>query len=651
MRVYIADRSSAKRQLWLGLFLALIIALVTGLGIAQAQDKTLYWQRYDVDLTVQPNSDILVEETQQIAFTGGTFTFGFAAIPLDRVEQITDLQLAELIDGSERPYTPNSSGEYGFTTTTNEGNLEITWYFPPTRDSEHTYILRYRVIGGLRIYEGGDQLWWKAIPPDHNFPIRESRVTVTLPETFPKNQLVVTSYGAPASEPAYTDQGQVVFTAQNIPADQELEVRVQFPHGVVQGSPPTWQAADDQRQQWGPVVGIIFGVLGLVALLGGPIAVYLIWHRRGRDLPVGVVPEYITAPPSDLSAGVVGTLIDEKAELKDIIATITDLAHRGALRMEEQQKEGFLGIGSGREYTFQLVDESKATRAYEQTLLKGIFRGKTEQRMADLRQRFYTTIPELQKELYDEVVQAGFFPSDPNATRRKWLGLGVVGLILSFVVSFGLLCALGDYSLLAVCPGMALIATAIGLIVIASHMPRKTAKGAEEAAKWLAFKRYLETIEKHSDLAVVKDKFEEFLPYGIAFGLERSLINKFKAVDAPAPSWWGPVYPYGGYGYGYPHHGGTLSGQPAGSSGGPPGPLAGEGGQMPTLTGMSEGVGTSLASMSEGLGAMLSSASSTLTSTPPPQTSSSSGGWGGGGFSGGGSSGGGGGGGGSRGFG
>jgi hypothetical protein len=122
--------------------------------MAQAQDKTLYWQRYDVDLTVQPNSDILVEETQQIVFTSGTFTFGFAAIPLDRVEQITDLELSELIDGSERPYTPNSSGEYGFTTTTNEGNLEITWYFPPTRDSEHTYILRYRVIGGLRIYLG-----------------------------------------------------------------------------------------------------------------------------------------------------------------------------------------------------------------------------------------------------------------------------------------------------------------------------------------------------------------------------------------------------------------------------------------------------------------------------------------------------------------
>ncbi|MBI1879373.1 MAG: DUF2207 domain-containing protein, partial [Chloroflexi bacterium] len=536
----LAGKGSLKRQLFLGILLAFTVAL-SAWGIAQAQTKTLVWQRYDVNLTVQQNADILVEETQEIRFTSGTFTFGFAAIPLDRVERITDLQVSEIVNSSERAYTPNSSSEYGFTTSTNEGNLEITWYFPPTGNSVHTYILRYQVIGGLRIYPDGDQIWWKAIAPDHNFDILESQVIVTLPQTFPKSQLVVTSYGAKAVA-SYTDRGQVVFTAQNIPADQELEVRVQFPHGAVQGAAPAWQAADDRRRQWGPVVGGMFGALGLVTLVGGPIAVYLLWYKRGRDVPVGVVPEYITEPPGDLPAPLVGTLVDEKADLPDIIATITDLGHRGVLRLDEQQKEGFLGIGSGREYTFHLVDESQATRSYEQTLLKGIFGNKTEQRMADLRQRFYTYIPTLQTELYDEVVRAGFFPGNPNATRRKWIGLGVVAFVVSFVVSCGLLVALGDFSPLAICPGVALIATALGLIFVAPHMPRKTARGAEEAAKWLAFKRYLQTIEKHGDLAEVKDKFEEFLPYAIAFGLERSLINKFKTVDTPAPTWWGPVY-------------------------------------------------------------------------------------------------------------
>jgi uncharacterized membrane protein YgcG len=632
-----------KHSLWLALWLALTLALLSLAGAAQAQDKTLYWQRYDVNLNIQPNSDILIEEIQEITFTSGTFQFGFAAIPLDRAEAITEVRVSELINSQERVYQPNSTANYGFTTAETEGNLEITWYFPPTSNSTHTYVLRYRVIGGLRMYPEGDQLWWKAIPPDHNFPIQSSRVIVTLPQTFPKEQLKAESYGAPATI-SYTDRGQVVFTAQNIPPDEELEVRVQFPPGAVQGQPPAWQTMDDLRRQWGPVVGVLFGFLGLVAVIGGPLALYLLWYKRGRDLPVSLAPEYVTEPPGDLPAGLVGTLVDEKADLPDIIATITDLGRRGALRLEEQQKEGFMGLGSGREYIFHLVDESQATRPFEKKLLEGIFRGQTEQRMADLRAKFYTYVPQLQQQLYDEVVQAGYYPANPNSTRRKWMGLGIAALLGSIVVSCGLLCALGDFSPLAACPGLGLVATSIGLIILGQHMPRKTSRGAEETAKWLAFKRYLQTIEQHGDLTTVKDKFEEFLPYAIAFGLERSLINKFTRLDTPAPSWWGPVYlPRPGYGYPRP-----IGGGPA-PAGGLPGPLAGEPKGAPSLNDMSQGVGASLASMSAGLGAMLNSASSTLTSTPAPK-SSGSGGWSSGGWSGGGGFGGGGGGG-SRGFG
>jgi hypothetical protein len=86
------------------------------------------------------------------------------------------------------------------------------------------------------------------------------------------------------------------------------------------------------------------------------------------------------------------------------------------------------------------------------------------------------------------------------------------------------------------------MAVGMGVLAIVSrHMPRKTAKGAEEAAKWLAFKQYLENIDKYSDMESVKEQFQVYLPYAVAFGLEKRLISKFSAVDAPAPTWWGPV--------------------------------------------------------------------------------------------------------------
>ena len=640
-----------KRQLWLALFVVLFVGLLSYATVL-AQDKTLIWERYDVNLAVQQNSDILVEEIQQITFTSGFFRFGFAAIPLDRVERITDVRVSEIVNGSERAYTPNSQNDFGFTTATNEGNLEITWHFPSTRNTTHTYILRYRVVGGLRIYDGGDQIWWKAIPPDHNFPIRSAQVTVTPPATFRKNELTVDAYGAPVNDAAYTDRGDVVFSASDIPPGEELEVRVQFPHGIVEGTVPSWQAADDRRQEWGPIVGVISGALGLVLLFGGPVAVYMLWYTRGRDTDSPLAPEYITEPPSDLPAGVVGTLIDEHADMKDIIASILDLAERGALRMEEQKKETFLGLGVSREFTFRLEDESKAIYPHEERLLSRIFgknakKGK-ERKLRDLRQKFYTAIPDLQHKLYDEVVEKGYFPSNPNSTRQKWRWLAILGLIVSGGASFCLLILFGDFSAAVACPGIALVASMLALIFVSRHMPRKTPEGAEEAAKWLAFKRYLEKIEEFDDLETVKDKFEQYLPYAMAFGLERRLIHKFSAVDTPAPRWWGPVMPYGHY-PGYGRSGRTTGGE---STGGPPGPLAGEGDGMPSLSGMSESIGTSLSSMSDGLGSLLSSASSTFTSRPSSSSSGSfGGGFSGGGFSGGGSFGGGGGGGGSRGFG
>jgi uncharacterized membrane protein YgcG len=634
-----------RRPIWFTICVLLLLSGLAGHTPALAQEKTLYWERYDVNIAVQTDSDMLIEEIQEIAFTSGTFTFGFAAIPLDRVEQITDISVSELTPDGERAYTPNSTASYGFTTQEFEGNLEINWYFPAVSNTTRTYILRYRVIGGVRIYEGGDQVWWKAIPPDHNFSIRSATVTVMPPETFPKEQLTVDSYGAPVSNIAYTDRGAVVFTARDIPPDQELEVRVQFPHGVIEAEPPAWQAAFDRRQTWGPIMTVIFGGLGLILLIGGPVLVYILWYTRGRDVQTPLVAEYISEPPSDLPAGVVGTLVDEQADMKDIIASLLDLAERGAIRIEEQEEASTWGFGVSRDHIFHLVDAGQAIYPHEKKLIERVFGSRDERRLRDLRQKFYTAIPELKKQLYQELVKRGFFASSPESTRQRWVVLSILGIIVAVLLSCGLLALFGDFTGAVICPGVGLIVSMIFLLVFSRHMPRKTPQGAEEMAKWLAFKRYLENIESYSDLEAVKEKFEQYLPYAVAFGLENRLIHQFSAVDTPAPSWWGPVI--------IPHHGpvyrGGMGHASAGEQGGPPGPLAGEQGGIPSLSEMSSGLGTSLAGMSAGLGSLLNSAGSTFASTPP--SSSSGGGFSGGSFSGGGFSGGGGGGGGSRGFG
>lgn len=72
-------------------------------------------------------------------------------------------------------------------------------------------------------------------------------------------------------------------------------------------------------------------------------------------------------------------------------------------------------------------------------------------------------------------------------------------------------------------------------------MPRKTREGAEAAAKWRAFRRYLESIETYERVAEAKDIFDRYLSYAVAFGLEQSWVTKFASVDADLPKWYGPI--------------------------------------------------------------------------------------------------------------
>jgi hypothetical protein len=76
------------RRAYRTLLLALIIALALT-GVAQAQDQSLYWERFDVNVTVLPSGDFVVEEVQEIIFTSGEFHFGYRSIPMDRLENIT----------------------------------------------------------------------------------------------------------------------------------------------------------------------------------------------------------------------------------------------------------------------------------------------------------------------------------------------------------------------------------------------------------------------------------------------------------------------------------------------------------------------------------------------------------------------------------
>lgn len=594
---------------------------------AHAQTKQFYWDGYDVLIELQPNGDLHVVETQSLAFSGGTFTFGYVVLEKNNLEAITDIRVRE----PDRVYTKdNSNDPYTFTVDESRREIRIDWYFPPTTGS-NTYIFEYTVKGAIKVEENGNQLRWIALRDELISDVYDAAVTVQAPSgvTFLAAEAWRNNASYPAGVVGISDDGRTAeFGVDYLPRGVPFEVGVRFPVEQMDLAVPGWQRAEGLQDLFGL---ILLGV-GLILLFGVPLVVFAYWRSRGRDPDVGVVPDYLSEPPSALPPAVAGTLVDERADMRDIISTLIDLAERGYVEFTELKND----------FNYKLTDKSRSDlAAFERELIRAVFGRKQSVDLDDLKYKFASKLPGLRETLYDEIVERGLAPSSPQKVRNRYRAITVGIAMLGAVAFFGAI-ALSETIPTAICPVFALIPGLLAMAYTSSHMPTKTEAGALEAAKWDAFRKYLKDTERYGSLDEAKDRFAAYLPYAVAFGLERSWIRKFAQLETvPSPPWYHPYpRPMRPYGRSRRIGGGTLVG-----GGATPGVGDSIGGGMPSLEGMSGSLTTSLNNMSDGLTRMLNSSATVFKSTPP--SSSSSGGFSGGGFSGGfsgGSSGGGGGG-------
>ncbi len=600
--------------------LALVAALVWLLwfGRPAAAQQSFYWESFNVTITVQENGDLLFTEEQTLVFSGEDFSFGFATINTDKTDGVEILNVRE----GDIPFTLATSGApYTYEVESGPGELTVYWNFPPTQ-GQHTYTFEYLVRGGFLVAEDGDELTWQVISPDFPGEILSSQVTVELPLGVEAGSALalVNDQLSEAVAINFSPDGRVVtFNGPSLAPGETYEIGVRIPHGQLALQPPAWQGSVE-AQEATDVMALVFLALSLLVGVGGVSLVVANWATRGRDPDVGLAAEYLSEPPGDLPPGVAGALVDEEVQDRDIMSALVDLARRGYMTMQE---------GPGQEdYTFTRSDKPAADlRPFEQTLLNGIFAASSTTQLSALRYKFASRLDKAREQLYQELVDRKLFVEAPQKVRERYRNLATAILILGGMGFCTLTITAGSVPT-ALCLPMALVPAVALLYILGPHMPSKTALGAEEAAKWRAFRTYLSNIDKHRDLQVEESKeiFERYLPFAVAFGLERSWIWKFSQVkDLPPPTWYGGVgFPrrVGLPGQSWsgaeqtqtadsPMTGGYGSGAGAGSQ---PTQPAGPGG----LEGLSRGLTGGLTGMSNNLTRMLSSTSRALGSRTPP---------------------------------
>ncbi len=259
--------------------------------------------------------------------------------------------------------------------------------------------------------------------------------------------------------------------------------------------------------------------------------------KRDYHSPVAVQFQ----PPPGLRPGQLGTLIDERADVRDVTSTIVDLAVRGYMRIDP--------VDPGKKKTdYTLVRLREADGAmveYEKTLFDGLFGGAASVTLSSIKTTFASTLAKVQTQMYKNVTQLGWFRGNPSTARTSW-GFAGFGILALGVILTWLAAVLGPFALIP------LPVTLVGIMVIATirSAPARKAEGTRVLAQTQGFELFLSTADGNKlRFEEGSDIFSMYLPFAIAFGVADKWSATFEKLAAEGHQLAEPTW-YGGQSYG-----------------------------------------------------------------------------------------------------
>ncbi|MFZ0211398.1 MAG: DUF2207 domain-containing protein [Candidatus Acidiferrales bacterium] len=511
----------------------LVLLLATALPAAARQ---LTIQNFNIQINVHADSTIEVTETLEVRFEGAwngiyrtipveySDSLGFTYSLFFEAQSITDAA------GNALKYEVSSHGRY----------KQLKIYVPDAVNTTRTIVIRYQVLRGLRYFPDHDELYWNVTGDEWQMPIENATARIELPSG-------VTGLHAEAFTGAYGERGQ---QADVKVQGNAVEMRTQRPLMAQEGltavvgwdkgftNPPGFLAATILflRANWPLFVPIIvFFLMGWL------------WYSKGRDPRRNAITVQYE-PPDGMSPAECGTLVDNEVAMRDITATIVDLAVRGFLTIEQKDQSEMMGMVHHKNYIFhrtKAASEWTSLKPHEQVLLSAFFDGGATDAvsLADLQNSFYVNLPPLRNRVFEGLMSDGFYLRRPDQLRQGFLGAALIIGFGSFFAASVLSNATGVSFLTIVVSGIltALIVGGFGYFMSARSVP-----GERELEKVIGFEDFLSRVEKDRIERIEKtpEMFEKYLPYAMALRVEKKWAGAFQDICRQPPQWYSG--PFGG---------------------------------------------------------------------------------------------------------
>ena len=486
--------------------------------------------QYDVSLALSPAGILHVTETVEFHFGGGSFRYVYRTLATTETDGIDEVQA--WFDGVECPRGAGS----GQVEIRGSSPVRVVWHFGPSRNEVHVFRLSYRVKGAIRKLEDADALVWRALPPDREYRIAASRISLEYPED-------IKLAGPPSirriAAPFVTGPGSATIELRDVKAGFPAIVAVRFASDSLARVAPAWQISG-QRRSGDFEGGLRDGAIGAAAL-GIAAILAILWMRREQPQRSEPPASMLFQPPDDMTPSLAAYLVGSHGGMG---ALLLELARRGVLRITEIPRRRWAGR---RDYQVDLGGDIAGLAPHEQSFVGLLFRGSARSaRLSQCAPRAAGAWPRIAAVMREELRAAGLFDTERARSRRRLMSASAIALFLGFACLLAGLILHKDpdgarLSGILVALGIGAAASAFIVLIVAASLSRLTDRGEALKARWKSFARYLREVSEARRETDWGTEFERFLPYAAAFGIAGAWTRRYQSAGGLLPPWFASV--------------------------------------------------------------------------------------------------------------
>ncbi|KKU52617.1 MAG: hypothetical protein UY41_C0047G0002 [Candidatus Moranbacteria bacterium GW2011_GWE1_49_15] len=481
-------------------------------------------ESYNVQIAVNADSSIDVSEKIEYDFGANQRHGIFRNIPVEYKARGGNFNLRI----SDISVTDENGRKYDFQKSKSEGDIILKIGDPDSFvRGKKTYVIHYKIERAVNYFADHDELYWNGIGTEWPVPVANPSVEVFFPdashslESFQRECFVgrLGSKEACQGQEYVRRNNSIRFSSRDLGVGEGLTFVVGFSKGLVEKPSGLEVIMDMAKDNWIVFlpIWVFFGML-------------FFWYKKGRD-PEGsgtIIAQFDA--PDKLTPTQVGIIFDDKFDKRDVSAALINLAVNGYMKIRKLEKKT---IVSKDDYEFEKVKDYAGEKNAEQRLMEHFFFMGDVVKLSSLKKKFAAKILNIHKKEYEWLVERGYFSSNPQKARAKFVTASITLVVLA-IYFFDIFGFIGAASI---------ILSGIVIGAFGYFMPRKTAKGVAADEHIRGLKLYLEVAEKDRiDFHNAPEKnpqiFEKLLPYAMVLGVERQWAKQFEGIYDQQPDWY-----------------------------------------------------------------------------------------------------------------